>query len=95
MNWKGFLKPDWRKISMLFILEFFLTFIALLFGFKLPIWAVYLIAPNVLYLETTVTSLFTSPVELSLHGTVSNVIVLFYRYILSCLIIWIYDKVRK
>ena len=94
MNWKEFLKPDWRKLLTLFILEFFITFIILLFGYSIPTWVVYLAAPNVFYLENTVSSALSTE-ALSFHGSLSDVIVLFYRYILSCFIVWIYDKVRK
>ena len=94
MSLKKFLKPDWRKLLTLFILEFFLTFITLLFGYNLPPWAVYLAAPNVLYLEKTIDPTLSIEV-LSFHGSISDIVVLFYRYVLSCFIIVIYDKVKK
>jgi len=83
----NFFKPDWKKILLLFVLEFLVSFTLLFVGDMLPSWQVYLISPNVFYLESTINPMFITIENISLHGAVSNVIALIYFYFLSCLII--------
>jgi len=83
----NFFKPDWKKILLLFVLEFLISFTLLFAGDRLPPWQVYLISPNVYYLESTINPLFITPENISLHGAISNLVALTYFYFLSCLII--------
>jgi hypothetical protein len=87
---KNFFRPDWKKIVLVFVLEFCLTFTLLLLGDGLPDWQTYLISPNVLYLESTVNPMSITQQEFSFHMAVSNLIALIYLYFLSCLIIRIH-----
>ena len=68
MNWKHFLKPDWKKIAI-FLVLFVLTFY--LFGKTLT---------------CTGDECSNYPI---------TIVLLVSSYILSCLIVWIYTKVRK
>lgn len=90
-SFKNFFKPSWGKIILVFVLEFLLTFTLLFLADKLQSWQIYLISPNVFYLESTVNPLFITQEQLSFHGAVSNIIALIYLYFLSCLIIRIYE----
>lgn len=92
---KNFFKPTAAKIMILFALEFILTFSLLLLGDRMSSWQVYLISPNIMYLENTINPLFITPEQLSFHGAVANIIALFYLYFLSCSIIRIISRVRK
>ncbi len=83
----NFFKPDWKKILLLFVLEFLISFTLLFTGEMLPSWQVYLISPNVYYLESTINPMFITVENISLHGAISNLIALIYFYFLSCLII--------
>ena len=91
----NFFKPDWKKILLLFVLEFLVSFTLLFVGDMLPSWQVYLISPNVFYLESTINPLFITPENISFHGAVANLIALVYFYFLSCLIIGIRGALKK
>jgi hypothetical protein len=90
---KDFFLPDYKKVILLFILEFCTTLILLLFGQSNGLW-VYLLSPSALYLESVVDLILSSSWQLAFHGAVSNVIAIIYLYFLSCLIITLYRKVR-
>ena len=92
---KKFFKPDWRKVLLVFALEFLITFTLLFAGDRLPPWQIYLISPNVFYLESTINPLFITPENISFHGAVANLIALVYFYFLSCLIIGIRGALKK
>jgi hypothetical protein len=104
MSWKQFLKPDWRKIIItiiiLFLTIFYNTRTEILpqpktryyQGFPFE-WWIYEAGGTVIgYL------IFNIPVELLysgriiLTGFIADII---FWYLLSCLIVWIYDKVKK
>jgi len=81
MNWKQFLKPDWRKIVLTILL---------------------MILPTI-FIKGITSILHSCPV-----GTINcpplfdweSFVVMFtisliITYLLSCLIVWIYDKVKK
>jgi len=92
---KNFFNPKWEKVLLVFILEFCLTMTLLLFGDRFSRWQVYLLSPNVFYLETMINPLTITQFELSFHGAVANVIALTYLYFLSCLIIKIKDIIGR
>jgi hypothetical protein len=85
MNWKEFLKPDWRKIVLTVILMFI---------------------PLPMYVDTFCScysppcqcpkKIMFYPLLLSLGiGLLTLPIDLVISYLLSCLIVWIYDKRKK
>lgn len=92
---KNFLKPDWKKVLLLFILEFLITFTLLFAGDRLLPWQIYLMSPNILYLESTINPMFVVEEQVSFHGAVSNLIALTYFYFLSCIIIGIRGKLNR
>jgi hypothetical protein len=92
VNWKKFLKPDWKKI-VVFVVIFGLV------GF--------LVWPSFIWATDTPTSIgfpFTfyvpefrwgpvySPARFSVSFLTLDII---FGYLISCLIIWIYDKRKK
>ena len=101
MKWKDFLKPDWKRI---------LLFVVLLFVAPFPfiraeaMTCIQMVGADCPLLLTTD---FTFGIPVIFHrndfssAITNNVLPLFfpihliYAYLLSCLIIWIYDKVRK
>lgn len=88
MNIKKFLKPDWRKIAVFVILYIWATVEILSFGavatLTLPLWFFYgFIVP----LSGPPTNLFM--------GIIFLLPVFIYLYLLSCFILWIYDKTKK
>jgi len=98
MNLKQFLKPDWRKI-VIFVIIFILLFF-------IPLFPKFSILPTPVGVEGGTyidwKSLYS---ELSVgYGTLADrinyikipiIINCFVSYLLSCFIVWIYDKVRK
>lgn len=94
MGWKEFLKPDWKKLLLLFVFIFIKFFISNNFGILLE----YIISPFFSFLYTRVLeplvvfkwfylNLFLYAFLYTLDGV--------YWYILSCLIVWVYNKFRK
>ena len=83
----NFFKPNWKKLILLFAFEFLISFTLLYVGDIIPSWQVYLMSPNIYYLESTINPMFVNEEQLSLGGAVSNLISLAYLYFLSCLII--------
>ena len=92
---KNFFKPKWGKIIFVLFLEFTLTFTLLSLEDKLPQWIIYLISPNIMYLEAFVNPLTITQYQLAFHGAVSNVIALVYLYFLSCVIIRVTEIGRR
>ena len=82
---KNFFRPEWKKIILVFILEFTLTFVSL--AFQLSDWQVFLISPNALYLESVINPLTVTQFQFAFHMAVSNLIALVYLYFLSCALI--------
>jgi len=100
MNWKQFLKPDRRKI----VLTMIITIVWILFLRLLVSTMKYLckMCPDVCS-ENFVNYLIVPipcPCCVSLSQVYSNylwnlILPLIISYLLSCLIIWIYEKLRK
>ena len=84
MNWKQFLKPDWRKISI-FVALFA---ISLLYQYEGPCLEICFPTRG---LPFPIFWLPDSIWEFALR----LIIDLFFWYFISCLIAWIYDKVKK
>jgi len=102
MNWKQFLKPDWRKITIfvIIILPSIIVeacvnnllscqLISASFGYVLVLFTL-LVFPIFLLFK-----IIGIPYQAFLPWVLVLIINLLYEYILSCLIIWIYDKFRK
>ena len=95
MNWKEFLKPDWKKIVIFVIL-----FILFSFLMNNPFYIEDKGFPLV-YLDFAVygPSLLASGTLIDYRGpifSIMNLVVDFiFWYLLSCLIIWVYNKVKK
>jgi hypothetical protein len=83
----NFFRPNWKKVLLLFAFEFLFSFTLLLVGDRIPSWQVYIMSPNIYYLESTINPMFVSQEQMSIHGAISNIISLAYLYFLSCLII--------
>jgi len=94
MNWKQFLKPNWRKILIFVILIFLSSFFIWNFlpvewmgiGFPIPFYEMQWGAPAF--------GISQQPVETSINsiGLIADII---FWYLMSCLIVWFYDKFRK
>jgi hypothetical protein len=103
-NWKGFLKPDKRKIVLTIILliitgvGYFIPsdysrLISIFLNFPLLIFN-YVLGPQLESLLTTAEEMKSIPLVL-LVAVISVGILVIYFYLLSCLITWVYDKVKK
>jgi hypothetical protein len=90
---KNFFNPNWEKLILLLVIDFFFTFILLLASDSMGPWA-YLLSPNSLYLESTLDIATSTLPSIAFHGSVSNLIDLVYLYFLACLIVEIYKRVR-
>jgi len=98
MNWKGILKPDWRKI-VIFVILFILLFFISIFPSSITL-------PTPVGVKggfATVWKSLYSEIFFG-YGTIIYrinymkfpiIINFFVSYLLSCLIVWIYDKIRK
>ncbi len=110
VKWKQFLKPDWRKIVMsviLIILPIFQTIHAMRttrpgvddISIRLtPIVGVILFPIFILaiVLRSLIKYIAIHGLVLGYYLTILGLIIsLIYLYLLSCLIIWIYDKYKK
>jgi hypothetical protein len=87
MTLKQFLKPDWRKIG-LFIIFAFLSPLSFIYGTCLG-------ARCFIFPWTTLHIILNFFMALWFLGALVIVIMGLYWYLLSCLIVWIYDKVKK
>jgi hypothetical protein len=111
MNWKKFLKPDWRKIVILIIISIIFSLSSAFFA-CITEYGLYEMKKNSACGLSNVPSLALSsylyfiPVggwkETDCFGSgcsgyAFNILFLIgvSIYLLSCLIIWIYDKVKK
>jgi len=94
MNFKKFLKPDWRKIVVFLILSiissFYTTPYFKVFGsYGLPL-TYFTYVP-----ESSFCDLEPCPKQ-GFNVFYQNLLIdIIFWYILSCLIVWIYDKVKK
>jgi hypothetical protein len=89
---KEILKPDWRKLILFILLPSIPSFIAsfinavqIAFIFK-PFYMTVLLSTGILNLRTFG--------DYMLAG-VATILDLIYIYLLSCFLVWIYDKFRK
>ena len=93
MNWKEFLKPDLRKIVItiiLFIPSFFIVFFMCFpqGNFICDIFRLqFLILVPIFVILDLSQSLFVLVLQI-----ISDII---FLYLLSCLIVWVYDKYKK
>ena len=107
MNWKEFLKPDWKKIVVFVVLFIISIPIPSLFpnlfynlgkndfGVRYPVFYLYGTPFGFYYIPSPVAELTPEGAPqpyFDFMGFIGNVI---FWYLLSCLIIWIYDKFRK
>jgi len=93
MMLKQFLKPDKRKIIVFIVLLFlgFLTFFS-----YISLWA----GPYDLFFLFLLFCLFILYPFIFILGIVDSILTpiilsLIYQYLLSCLMVWIYDKVKN
>ena len=95
MNWKGFLKPDWKKIIIFIILLIIFLPFKYVVSAALPIiWAGRGL-PLPIYIDILVgEGMVWTTINYPLLG-VLLIIDLIFWYFLSCFIVWIYDKVKK
>jgi len=94
MNWKGFLKPEWRNIVIFVFLIIVTSSIPNLFvegadiginyGFPFNFYG-YGGGPELLPGQSI-------PTYLRYEALIEDVVI---WYLLSCLIVWVYDKVKK
>ena len=94
MNWKQFLKPNRRKI-IVGLLFFVLISLSLpTYSFKAPTYGIPL---EFYYVGHNPSSTFCQlpPCPEPWFNFPNLLIDLVFWYILSCLIVWIYDKFRK
>ncbi|OGI12694.1 hypothetical protein A3K64_03930 [Candidatus Micrarchaeota archaeon RBG_16_36_9] len=97
MTFKQFLKPDWRKIVIFVIFLIVSLFFAFYTDISDNISDIFspllfvLIFPWYLFLGL-ISFISLSSVYLFF---ISFIPVIIYQYLLSCLIVWIYDKLRK
>jgi hypothetical protein len=99
MNWKQFLKPNWRK-SVLFIIIAILGSFFILYGMNFSgrlglsvfdLYSILFVILNLFLLIIPILSPFFNIFAIFI-GLILN---FFYWYFLACLIVWIYDKFRK
>jgi hypothetical protein len=104
MNYKQFLKPDWRKIVLFFIIAFLGSIVILSLGFGteiLPIrfmpealfWIFLFIFDLTFIAFYELTSIFIWSGETLF--SIFSILTLFYWYILSCSIVLVYDRYFK
>ncbi len=105
MEWKEFLKPDWKKLIVFFVLIFIILnedWITISLEGTLVIW-IY----NIFYIFHP----FFRTFKLCYSGSslchkmfedilgplvaITKFLDFLYLYLISCLIIWIYDKYKK
>jgi len=102
MSWKKSLKPDWRKI--VFSLFFIFAPIAITYGYDI----LGITTPSyfgdgrtigvgypLIFLYVTYFPSKTFYTTYGIFGLITFILDLFFWYLLSCLIVWIYDKVKK
>ena len=92
MNWKGFLKPDKRKIVVLIIILLFIS-LDILFGHITGIIGDILL--KIPFFTLFCPSFGISSIFCLIQNIIAIIIIPIYWYLLSCLIVWIYDKIRK
>jgi hypothetical protein len=109
MNWKQFLKPDWRKIVIFFIILFLeLQLLGIIFRYppEPPIQS--FCCQD--FKKTGIMPDYCKEINLTVEGCLKyenirkteafyNLLILIFDivivYIISCFIVWVYDKVKK
>lgn len=96
MNWKDFLKPDCRKVILFMIIYLVLPW-PLFFGedcISYPYLAAEVCIRGPIFIPIIFLILMfeSSDIIGQSHLILSYIII---SYLLSCLMVWIYDKVRK
>jgi hypothetical protein len=119
MNWKEFLKPDWRKIAILIILFCITSFYCVTFLVAFCPFTIKLFGPctetyiliqspcgmcieDIEFIDIIIgivmalifPSLFLIQL-FSLDFSLFFITNLIYDYLITCLIVWIYNKFRK
>jgi len=96
MNFKQFLKPDWRKIvlSIFIATSFILPALFVTSGTNAYILAILKIILMFLSLPLFLASLIIKDADLGVFIFLILISII-YWYLLSCIIAWIYDKVKK
>jgi hypothetical protein len=98
MNWKKFLKQDWRKIVIFVVILFFslILFIFLNLTGGLPPTDEQIAQRNLI---SSILMIINWPLNIIGENSIINLILLVldfvWIYLLSCLIVWIYDKLKK
>lgn len=88
MNWKEFLKPGRKKIVIVFIFAFFNLFFLFYSFFEYSSTIIF----NFLNIPALILKL---PLYFIEFGMLAWFLDIIYWYLLSCLIIWVYDMVKK
>jgi len=104
MRVKQFLKPDWKKISafviflILYLIGVFYVFVFMEYVPK-PSWLlVFDVFMMILALPMYIFQILFPVMEFEIGILIIIVaysLLIIYWYLLSCLIVWIYDKVKK
>jgi len=93
MSLKEFLKPDWRKIVVVIVFALLLkdiNTVELIFGFFEPSASYGFPLPFYTFYHPTASGM--KPPTFNIYILAIDIII---WYILSCLIVWIYDKFKK
>ena len=92
MNWKEFLKPDWRKAILFLVIIFILSPVVY------ALCSIAFLKDNIICnFETAIFSprgfiFHLNPIVISILGIVYWAL---SRYLLSCVIVWLYDRFKK
>jgi len=94
MNWKEFLKPDWRKIAFTFV---WMVLSILLYWSNVRTGSGPLLIDSYLITFLVIQPILAVAFILNLNiGAITFLILMvLYSYLISCLIVWIYNKFRK
>jgi hypothetical protein len=98
MKWKEFLKTDWRKIvifAAIFVLLFFIPTIPTSVALPTAIGAKGDSATVWSSFYSQLSYSYGTPIDIIAYMIIPIMISLIISYILSCLIVRIYDKLRK
>jgi len=85
MDWKQFLKPDWRKIVLFLVLLNFVPMPLVCYYALGGCGEMFIVAGFIFFLTVLMTPLIMIVIAIPL---------IILSYLLSCLIIWIYDKFK-
>jgi len=97
MKLKQFLKPDWRKIVLTVILSVWFLFGLIIVGGEGGLNAILTITGlvGVIISLPIILLLFLIQVKDMMWGVIYIVLDIIYAFVLSCFIIWIYNKYSK